>query len=199
MGKISMINAKQLKAIAAFVDKTWPERSHVFIDLDTRVLSACSGPEAVIIKNVSGFSGKGKRLVPLDVVLSAIVLLGKTRFVTADDEYFCGIPYVSLPPDLIREHEKIFEGKVLKGCPGLYPSGRMKKLESLISAFRGPHFFSIPASADKPLVLEIAVNENEEKPEGAEGWEPPTEMVSAAIAPKEFSLMNTFIEPGASK
>ena len=71
MGKISMINAKQLKAIAAFVDKTWPERSHVFIDLDTRVLSACSGPEAVIIKNVSGFSGKGKRLVPLDVVLSS--------------------------------------------------------------------------------------------------------------------------------
>ncbi len=85
-----MINAKQLKAIAGFVDKTWPERAHVFIDLDNRVLSACSGLEVVMIKNVSGFSGKGKRLVPLDVVLSAIVLLGKTRFVTADDEYFCG-------------------------------------------------------------------------------------------------------------
>lgn len=199
MEKIFMINAKQLKAISAFVDKTYPERAHVLIDLDNCVLSACSGVEVVIIKNVSGFSGKGKRLVPLDVVRSAIVLLGKTKFVTADDEYFCGIPYVSLSPDLISEYEKVFEGRVLKGCPGLYPSGRMKKLESLISAFRGPHFFSIPASADKPLVLEIAVNENEEKPEGAENWEPPTEMVSAAIAPKEFSLMNTFIEPGASK
>lgn len=194
-----MINAKQLKAIAGFVDKTWPERAHVFIDLDNRVLSACSGLEVVMIKNVSGFSGKGKRLVPLDVVLSAIVLLGKTRFVTADDEYFCGIPYVSLPPELISEHEKVFEDKVLKGCPGLYPSGRMKKLESLISAFRGPHFFSIPASADKPLVLEIAVNENEEKPEGAENWEPPTETVKVAIMPSAFSTMNTFVEPGASK
>ncbi len=133
------------------------------------------------------------------MVLSAIVPLGKTRFVTADDEYFCGIPYVSLPPELISEHEKVFEDKVLKGCPGLYPSGRMKKLESLISAFRGPHFFSIPASADKPLVLEIAVNENEEKPEGAENWEPPTETVKAAIMPSAFSTMNTFVEPGASK
>ncbi|WP_277029855.1 hypothetical protein [Turicimonas muris] len=45
-----MINAKQLKAIAGFVDKTWPERAHVFIDLDNRVLSACSGLEVVMIK-----------------------------------------------------------------------------------------------------------------------------------------------------
>lgn len=201
MGKISMINAKQLKAITEFAYKKHPKFSYVTVDFDKSTISVSNGYAAVVVKNVSGLDGKGKKNIPLDVVLSSVVLLGKNKFLTADEECFCGIPYASGAHELIEELDSIFETDFdsLRGCPGLYCSDQMKRLERLIAAFRGKYFFNLPANASKPLVLQILVDEEQEKPEGAEGWEPPTETVKAAIMPSAFSTMNTFVEAGASK
>lgn len=195
-----MINSKQLKAITEFAYKKHPEFSYLAVDFDNSTITVSNGYAAVVVKNVSGLEGKGKRNIPLAVALSAVVLLGKNKFLTADEECFCGIPYVSVSPELIENFDSIFETDFdsLRGCPGLYCSEQMKRLERLIAAFRGKYFFNLPANASKPLVLQILVDEEQKKPEGAEGWEPPTETVKAAIMPSGFETMNTFVEPGAS-
>ena len=179
-----MINGKQLKAISAFIKKDGSGSSGgLTINFDKSEIFAYNGSNAVLVELVGGLEGKGQTVVPLEVVLSAIVLIGDGN-VTATREDFCGIPFE--PPmvnDLIKDYRSIFVPDDIRkpGRPGLYTSASVKLLEGLDKVFPGLSEFVLPTSPNKPLILEIGQSE------------PPTEIVKAAIMPRSNPpLKNTW-------
>lgn len=183
-----MITCKQLKAIAAFASKDG-KRSYLRIDFDHETIGAADGPSAVLVKQVEGLNGKGLKFVPIEVVYAAITLLGNDGIVSATDEDFCGIPYVSTPGDLIDQFEGVFEHEslALPGRPGLYASGNIKRLENLCKEFKGTSGFVLPTEPDKPLLLKIDNLKQKE-----EDRDLPTEIIRAAIMPYKFETLNRF-------
>ena len=177
-----MINGKQLKAISAFIKKDGSGSSGgLTINFDKSEICAYNGSNAVLVESVGGLEGKGQTVVPLEVVLSAIVLIGDGN-VTATREDFCGIPFE--PPmvnDLIKDYRSIFVPDDIRkpGRPGLYTSASVKLLEGLDKVFPGLSEFVLPTSPNKPLILEIGQSEKDD-----EDNEPPTEIVKAAIMPR---------------
>lgn len=88
-----MINGKQLKAISAFIKKDGSgSTGGLTINFDKSEIFAYNGSNAVLVELVGGLEGKGQTIVPLEVVLSAIVLIGDGN-VTATRKDFCGIPF----------------------------------------------------------------------------------------------------------
>lgn len=72
-----MINGKQLKAISAFIKKDGSgSTGGLTINFDKSEIFAYNGSNAVLVELVGGLEGKGQTIVPLEVVLSAIVLIG---------------------------------------------------------------------------------------------------------------------------
>lgn len=186
-----MINGKQLKAISAFIKKDGSGSSGgLTINFDKSEIFAYNGSNAVLVELVGGLEGKGQTIVPLEVVLSAIVLIGDGN-VTATREDFCGIPFE--PPmvnDLIKDYRSIFVPEDIRkpGRPGLYTSASVKLLEGLDRVFHGLSEFVLPTSPHKPLILEIGQSETEIGDD-----EPPTEIVKAAIMPRSNPpLKNTW-------
>lgn len=186
-----MINGKQLKAISAFIKKDGSGSSGgLTINFDKSEIFAYNGSNAVLVELVGGLEGKGQTVVPLEVVLSAIVLIGDEN-VTATREDFCGIPFE--PPmvnDLIKDYRSIFVPDDIRkpGRPGLYTSASVKLLEGLDKVFPGLSEFVLPTSPNKPLILEIGQSEKDD-----EDNEPPTEIVKAAIMPRSNPpLKNTW-------
>lgn len=177
-----MINGKQLKAISAFIKKDGSGSSGgLTINFDKSEIFAYNGSNAVLVELVGGLEGKGQTVVPLEVVLSAIVLIVDGN-VTATREDFCGIPFE--PPmvnDLIKDYRSIFVPDDIRkpGRPGLYTSASVKLLEGLDKVFPGLSEFVLPTSPNKPLILEIGQSEKDD-----EDNEPPTEIVKAAIMPR---------------
>lgn len=195
-----MINVKQLKAIAAFIQKDcFDMKGGLTINFDKSEIFACSGSNAVLVELVDGLEGEGQTVVPRDVVMSAIVLIGD-GYMRATREDFCGIPFEPLPADLIKDYRSVFTYDDIKlpGRPGLYPSSAMKLLERLNKEFKGPGEFYLPSSPEKPLILEIGQAEIE-PPKDDPDWAPPTEMVKAAIAPLRPSIKNTWDGINAKK
>lgn len=186
-----MINGKQLKAISAFIKKDGSGSSGgLTINFDKSEIFAYNGSNAVLVELVGELEGKGQTVVPLEVVLSAIVLIGDGN-VTATREDFCGIPFE--PPmvnDLIKDYRSIFVPDDIRkpGRPGLYTSASVKLLEGLDKVFPGLSEFVLPTSPNKPLILEIGQSEKDD-----EDNEPPTEIVKAAIMPRSNPpLKNTW-------
>lgn len=186
-----MINGKQLKAISAFIKKDGiGSTGGLTINFDKSEIFAYNGSNAVLVELVGGLEGKGQTIVPLEVVLSAIVLIGDGN-VTATREDFCGIPFE--PPmviDLIKDYRSIFVPEDIRkpGRPGLYTSASVKLLEGLDKVFPGLSEFVLPTSPNKPLILEIGQSEKE-----IDDDETPTEIVKAAIMPRsDPPLKNTW-------
>lgn len=186
-----MINGKQLKAISAFIKKDGiGSTGGLTINFDKSEIFAYNGSNAVLVELVGGLEGKGQTVVPLEVVLSAIVLIGDGN-VTATREDFCGIPFE--PPmvnDLIKDYRSIFVPEDIRkpGRPGLYTSASVKLLEGLDKVFLGLSEFVLPTSPNKPLILEIGQSEKE-----IDDDETPTEIVKAAIMPRsDPPLKNTW-------
>lgn len=177
-----MINGKQLKAISAFIKKDGSGSSGgLTINFDKSEIFAYNGSNAVLVELVGGLEGKGQTIVPLEVVLSAIVLIGDGN-VTATREDFCGIPFE--PPmvnDLFKDYRSIFAPEDIRkpGRPGLYTSASVKLLEELDRVFLGLSEFVLPTSPNKPLILEIGQSEKDDEDD-----EPPTQIVKAAIMPR---------------
>ena len=158
-----MINVKQLKAIAAFIQKDCSDaRGGLTINFDKSEIFACSGSNAILVELVDGLEGKGQTIVPRDVVMSAIVLIGD-GYMRASREDFCGIPFEPLTSDLFKDYRSIFtyDDFKLPGRPGLYQSSSMKLLEKLNNEFKGCGEFYLPSSPGKPLILEIGQAEIE--------------------------------------
>lgn len=188
-----MINVKQLKTIAAFIEKDcFSAKGGLTINFDKSEIFACNGPNAVLVELVDGLEGKGQTIVPRDVVMSAIVLIGD-GYMRATREDFCGIPFKPLTADLIKDYRSVFTYDDIKlpGRPGLYPSSSMKLLEKLERDFKGHGEFYLPSSPEKPLILEIGQAEIEatEPTEDDPDWVPPTEIVKAAIMPLSRPLI----------
>lgn len=186
-----MIDGKQLKAISAFIKKDGSGSSGgLTINFDKSEIFAYNGSNAVLVELVGGLEGKGQTVVPLEVVLSAIVLIGDGN-VTATREDFCGIPFEPLMVnDLIKDYRSIFVPEDIRkpGRPGLYTSASVKLLEGLDKVFPGLSEFVLPTSPNKPLILEIGQSEKE-----IDDDEPPTEIVKAAIMPRSNPpLKNTW-------
>lgn len=196
-----MINVKQLKAIAAFIQKdSFSARGGLTINFDKSEIFACSGSTGVLVELVDGLEGKGQTIVPRDVVMSAIVLIGN-GYMRATREDFCGIPFEPLTSDLFKDYRSIFTYDDIKlpGRPGLYLSSSMKLLEKLNKEFKGHSEFYLPSSPEKPLILEIG-QADIEPPEDDPDWVPPTEMVKAAIMPLSHpSIKNTWDGINAEK
>lgn len=184
-----MINGKQLKAISAFIKKDGSgSTGGLTINFDKSEIFAYNGSNAVLVELVGGLEGKGQTIVPLEVVLSAIVLIGDGN-VTATREDFCGIPFE--PPMvndfLIKDYRSIFVPEDIRK-PGLYTSASVKLLEGLDKVFPGLSEFVLPTSPNKPLILEIGQSEKE-----IDDDETPTEIVKAAIMPRsDPPLKNTW-------
>lgn len=188
-----MINVKQLKAIAAFIQKDRSDaRGGLTINFDKSEIFACCGSNAILVELVDGLEGKGQTIVPRDVVMSAIVLIGD-GYMRATREDFCGIPFEPLTSDLFKDYRSIFtyDDFKLPGRPGLYQSSSMKLLEKLNNEFKGRGEFYLPSSPEKPLILEIGQAELA-PPEDDPDWVSPTEMVKAAIMPLKPSIKNTW-------
>lgn len=186
-----MINGKQLKAISAFIKKDGSgSTGGLTINFDKSEIFAYNGSNAVLVELVGGLEGKGQTVVPLEVVLSAIVLIGDGN-VTATREDFCGIPFEPLMVnDLIKDYRSIFVPEDIRkpGRPGLYTSASVKLLEGLDKVFPGLSEFVLPTSPNKPLILEIGQSEKE-----IDDDETPTEIVKAAIMPRSNPpLKNTW-------
>lgn len=187
-----MINGKQLKAISAFIKKDGSgSTGGLTINFDKSEIFAYNGSNAVLVELVGGLEGKGQTIVPLEVVLSAIVLIGDGN-VTATREDFCGIPFE--PPMvndfLIKDYRSIFVPEDIRkpGRPGLYTSASVNLLEGLDKVFPGLSEFVLPTSPNKPLILEIGQSEKE-----IDDDETPTEIVKAAIMPRsDPPLKNTW-------
>lgn len=181
-----MINGKQLKAISAFIKKDGSgSTGGLTINFDKSEIFAYNGSNAVLVELVGGLEGKGQTIVPLEVVLSAIVLIGDGN-VTATREDFCGIPFE--PPMvndfLIKDYRSIFVPEDIRK-PG---SASVKLLEGLDKVFPGLSEFVLPTSPNKPLILEIGQSEKE-----IDDDETPTEIVKAAIMPRsDPPLKNTW-------
>lgn len=191
-----MITKTQLKAIAAFINKKpGTAGSGLTVDYDRSELFATNGPCAVWITNVSGLDGRGCRIVPLDVVLSAVVLTD-SKYVKATETDFCGIMFEPVNADLFAKNFRdIFkhESLALPGRPGLYPSKAIQRIEALDRVFKGESAFILPTSPDKPLKFEIQPDFDEVRPDGDNDWEVPTEIVHAAIMPRlDPPLKNTW-------
>ena len=185
-----MINSRQLKAILAFAQK---KCGVIVVDFDHNSIFTTDGPSGIVVKNVDGLCGEGMSYVPLNVAESASVLLGENKFVTATIDSFCGIPYEPSPGVLkIDTILSLPANYKLTGSPGLYKSEQMRKLDRLLRVFCGEYVFYLPETPDKPLVLEIRPDECEERPEGIEHWNTPTEIVQAAIMPNLYNTHNLF-------
>ena len=182
-----MIDGKQLKAISAFIKKDGSGSSGgLTINFDKSEIFAYNGSNAVLVELVGGLEGKGQTVVPLEVVLSAIVLIGDGN-VTATREDFCGIPF---EPLMVKDYRSIFVPEDIRkpGRPGLYTSASVKLLEGLDKVFPGLSEFVLPTSPNKPLILEIGQSEKDDEDD-----EPPTEIVKAAIMPRSNPpLKNTW-------
>lgn len=59
----------------------------------------------------------------------------------------------------------------------------MKRIEGLDKVFKGASQFYLPSAPDKPLIFEIGQSEELRPEDASDDWQPPTEMVKAAIAP----------------
>lgn len=191
-----MIDAKQLKAIAAFIKKDGVGASGgLSINFDKSELFACNGSNAVLIELVDGLEGSGNTVVPLDVVKSAIILISD-KHMTASREDFCGIPFEPIVNNLFNDYRRIFELSDIRlpGRPGLYKSSSLKLIEGLDKAFKGPGEFYLPSAPDKPLIFEIGLSQDfPPEDQREEDWRAPTEMVKAAIMPiKDPPIKNTW-------
>lgn len=186
-----MINAKQLKSVAAFAKKS--VGACIKINFDKKEIEAVCNNAAVQVRDVEGLEGEGLTTVPMEVVCAAVTLLGSDGLVSATNEEFCSIPFKPLPPELLARagvNNEIFApiDFALPGRPGLYHPDEMNLLMRLSNAFRSRGEFRLPISPEMPLVYLLTDCSRRSSKE----IEPIEETVRAAIAPFHFDLINTF-------